>query len=60
MVLEEGITIGGKPLKDHLEAIGHSDAYNYMLTLINKKTIYENELKYLNNCIQNTTYKHFS
>ncbi len=26
IVLEKGITIGGKPLKDHLEAIGHRDA----------------------------------
>ena len=24
IVLEEGITIGGKPLRDHLEAVGHS------------------------------------
>jgi Fic family protein len=23
IVLEKGLTIGGKPLKDHLEAIGH-------------------------------------
>ena len=26
IVLEEVITIGGKPLKDHLEAIGHAEA----------------------------------
>ncbi len=26
IVLEKGITIGGKPLKDHLEALGHRDA----------------------------------
>jgi len=24
IVIEDGITIGGKPLKDHFEAIGHS------------------------------------
>ena len=28
VVLEDGITIGGKPLKDHLEALGHQDAFN--------------------------------
>ncbi len=47
IVLEDGITIGGKPLKDHLEAIGHADAYNHLLTLINNKTISENNIKYL-------------
>src|ERR1035437_2795784 len=26
VVLEDGITIGGKPLKDHFEAVGHSEA----------------------------------
>jgi len=29
-VLEKGITIGGKPLKDHLEAVGHKDALDYV------------------------------
>lgn len=51
IVLEEGITIGGKPLKDHLEAIGHSDAYNYMLTFVNNKLITEDEIKYLHKLI---------
>lgn len=27
VVLEDGLTIGGKPLRDHLEAVGHSDAF---------------------------------
>ena len=27
IVIEDGITIGGKPLRDHYEAIGHSEAY---------------------------------
>ena len=29
IVIEEGITIGGKPLKDHFEAIGHSEAFDF-------------------------------
>ncbi|MGA8551341.1 MAG: Fic family protein [Stellaceae bacterium] len=33
IVLEKGITIGGKPLKDHLEAVGHRDALGYVRTL---------------------------
>lgn len=32
IVLEDGITIGGKPLKDFYEATGHAKAYDYMLS----------------------------
>ncbi len=30
IVLEKGITIGGKPLRDHMEAVGHKDALDYV------------------------------
>jgi Fic family protein len=33
IVLEKGITVSGKPLKDHLEATGHSEALGYMREL---------------------------
>lgn len=33
LVVEKGITIGGKPLKDHLEAIDHYDALRYVREL---------------------------
>jgi Fic family protein len=33
LILKEGITIGEKPLKDHLEAIGHREAFNYVMSL---------------------------
>ena len=33
IVLEKGITVSGKPLKDHLEATGHRDALLYMREL---------------------------
>ena len=33
IVLEKGITVSGKPLKDHMEAIGHQDALRYVRTL---------------------------
>src|SRR5882762_4750046 len=33
LVIEKGITIGGKPLKDHLEAIDHYDAIRYVREL---------------------------
>jgi hypothetical protein len=33
IVLEKGLTIGGKPPKAHLEAIGHQDALAYVRAL---------------------------
>lgn len=33
LVIEQGITIGGKPIKDHLEAIDHHDAIGYVRVL---------------------------
>ncbi len=39
VVIEEGITIGGKPLRDHYEAVGHSDAYDLLLRLAVGKEI---------------------
>ena len=33
LVIEQGITIGGKPLKDHLEALDHYDAMRYIREL---------------------------
>ncbi len=33
IILEKGITVSGKPLKDHLEATGHRDALGYVREL---------------------------
>ncbi len=38
LVVEQGITIGGKPLKDHLEAIDHDDAIRYVRALAHQAT----------------------
>ncbi len=45
VVIEEGLTIGGKPLKDHFEAIGHSEAFDFIYSLAKRKDIAELELK---------------
>lgn len=45
IVLEEGITIGGKPLKDHFEAIGHAEAYDFLFTLVKEKAIEEKDIR---------------
>ncbi|MDL2254592.1 Fic family protein [Ruminococcaceae bacterium OttesenSCG-928-I18] len=33
VLLEDGITVGGKPVKDFYEATGHANAYEYMLSV---------------------------
>lgn len=47
VVIEEGITISGKPLKHHLEAIGHASAFDYVYTLIRKNELKESDIKKL-------------
>jgi Fic family protein len=44
VVLEDGITIGGKPLKDHYEAIGHAEAFDYLQTLVKRTEIAERDI----------------
>ncbi|MBN2014265.1 MAG: Fic family protein [Candidatus Altiarchaeota archaeon] len=38
MVIEEGITIKGKPLREHFEAINHQKAFELLESLVKKKT----------------------
>src|ERR1700728_2976568 len=33
LVIEQSVTVGGKPLKDHLEALDHDDAIRYVREL---------------------------
>jgi Fic family protein len=40
----EGVTIDKKPLKDHLEAVGHRDAFFTLFRLSAKKSRFRNEL----------------
>lgn len=37
LILQEGITIAEKPIKDHLEAIGHKDAFSYVVELADRR-----------------------
>jgi Fic family protein len=38
LVIEKGVTISGKPLKDHLEALDHFDAIGYVRVLAREST----------------------
>lgn len=44
IIIEDGITIGGKPMKDHLEVIGHSEAYDLLFELANNCEITEDDI----------------
>ncbi len=37
LVLNKGLTVGGKPMKDHLEAINHKSALDFMKQLVKHK-----------------------
>ena len=51
-VLEDGITIGGKSLKEYLEAVGHSHAIDYMEALVQRdEALTERTLKEIHNLI---------
>lgn len=44
VLLEDGLTVGGKPMRDSLEAIGHAEAYDFMFSLIRSRTIAERDI----------------
>jgi Fic family protein len=47
VILEDGITLGGKPIRDYYEALGHSEGYDYIYKLANEKDIKEDDIKKL-------------
>lgn len=44
VLLEDGLTVGGKPLRYTFEAIGHAKAYDFMFTLLDNRTISERDI----------------
>lgn len=38
LILQEGVTIAEKPVREHLEAIGHKDAFEYVIALADANT----------------------
>jgi len=41
VLLEDGLTVGGKLLRDTFEALGHAQAYDFMFTLLRRRQITE-------------------
>lgn len=44
VLLEDGLTVGGKPLKDTFEALGHAQAYDFMFSLLRSHQISESDI----------------
>jgi Fic family protein len=47
VILEDGITVGGKPLRDHFEAVGHAEAFDLLFRLAKRREITEAEIRKL-------------
>ena len=45
VVIEDGLTIGGKSLREHQEAVGHAKAYDHIYTLLDKDISEQDILK---------------
>jgi len=43
ILLEDGLTVGGKPLRDTFESLGHARAYDFMFTLLRSEQITETD-----------------
>lgn len=41
VLLEDGLTVGGKPLRDVFEAVGHAKSYDFMFSLLKNRRIDE-------------------
>lgn len=44
IVLEEGLTAGGKPLRDYYEAAGHARAYDFIYGILHTESITEQDI----------------
>ena len=47
VLIEDGLTVGGKPLREIYEAVGHAKAYEYMFSLLHNREITEGQIQYL-------------
>lgn len=45
ILLEDGLTAGGKPMRDAYAVLGHGEAYDYMFKLLHAPSICESDLK---------------
>lgn len=61
MVIEDGLTIGGKSLAEHLEAINHKEAIEYVYDLVQSNSIItERELRDIHSIILRKIDNHYA
>lgn len=53
ILLEDGLTAGGRPLRDTYEAVGHARAYDYMFSLLRADAVAEKDIL----CLHRLFYK---
>ncbi len=54
LVVEKGLTVGGKSIKEHLEVTNHAAALNWIKSLVTRKmpqSLTENDILYIHNLI---------
>ncbi len=52
VILEKGMTVAGKPLKDHFEAVGHKDALGYVRELAGiNEPVRENDVRQIHRLV---------
>lgn len=47
VVIEDGLTVGGKPLKDIFEAVGHAESLDFLYKIVKNQNITEHDIKKL-------------
>lgn len=58
IVLEKGLTVRGKPLKDHLEAVDHLEALRFVRELVKEKSpIEESDIREIQRLVVGSTLK---
>lgn len=52
LILQDGVTIAEKPVKEHLEAIGHKDAFEYVVGLADEnRTLTEHAIREIHSLV---------
>lgn len=52
VLIEDGLTAGGKPIRDAFAVLGHAKAYDYMLTLLAKRELLESDVLMFHSLLQ--------
>jgi Fic family protein len=60
LVLEQGITVAGKPLREHFEATNHRDAILFLEKLVKSKRINENDVLKIHEIISKNIEKEYA